>query len=38
MMDWVYILYDGRYRSKALFSNTHNHAYGLKVKVMALEP
>ena len=30
----VHIWFDDRYRSKVSFSNTHTHAYDLKVKVM----
>ena len=37
MMDLVPILYDDRYRSKALFSNAPICAYSFKVKVMDLE-
>ena len=32
-----YILYDDRYRSKALFSNSPTYAYGLEVMVTDLE-
>ena len=35
-MDMVYILYDDRYRSKALFSNNTTYVSGLKVKVRTL--
>ena len=33
VMDLVYILYDDRYRSKAIFSNIPIYAYDLKVKL-----
>ena len=39
MIDLIYIFiwYNDRFRSKVLFSNTSNHACGLKVKIMDLE-
>ena len=37
MMDLIYILYDDRYRSNALFSNTSTYANDLKVKVTELQ-
>ena len=36
-MDLLHILFDDRYRSKVLFSNTGIHAYDLKVKVIDLQ-
>ena len=36
-MDLLHILFDDRYRSKVLFSNTGAHAYDLKVKVIDLQ-
>ena len=36
-MDLLHILFDDRYRSKVLFSNTNAHAYDLKVKVIDLQ-
>ena len=36
-MDLLHILFDDRYRSKVLFSNTRVHAYDIKVKVIDLE-
>ena len=36
-MDLLHILFDDRYRSKVSFSNTHTHAYDLKVKVIDLQ-
>ena len=36
-MDSVYILYDDRYRSKALFRNVPTFANDLKVKVTDLD-
>ena len=36
-MDLLHILFDDRYRSKVLFSNTRIHAYDLKVKVKDLQ-
>ena len=35
-MDLLHILFDDRYRSKVLFSNTRLHAYDLKVKIIDL--
>ena len=36
-MDLLHILFDDRYRSNVLFSNTRVHAYDLKVKVIDLK-
>ena len=36
-MDLLHILFDDRYRSKVLFSNSRIHAYDLKVKVIDLQ-
>ena len=36
-MDLLHILFDNRYRSKVLFSNTCAHVYDLKVKVIDLQ-
>ena len=36
-MDLLHILFDDRYRSKVLFSNTRVHVYDLKVKVIDLQ-
>ena len=37
LIDFVYIWYFDRYRSKILFSNTPKHAYDIKVKDTDLE-
>ena len=36
-MDMLHILFDDRYRSKVLFSNTCIHAFDLKVKVIDIQ-
>ena len=36
-MDLLHILFDDRYKSKVLFSNTRVHAYDLKIKVIDLQ-
>ena len=36
-MDLFHILFDDRYRSNVLYSNTRAHAYDLKVKVIDLQ-